>query len=62
MNIKIKRQGELINTNFLIVYIGEHRYKLTESIDGKLNIIKSSDNDSDLINVHPRTGNEIELN
>lgn len=50
-----------IEVKKITIYIGEERFRLIESIDGKLNIIKYSDGDSDLINVHPRSGNEIEL-
>jgi hypothetical protein len=61
MKIKTKRQGEISENNYLVVYIGESRYRITESIDGKLCINKTSDGDSDLVQIHPRSGNEIEL-
>lgn len=61
MKIKTKRQGEIVDNNYLVVYIGEDRYRITESIDGKLFINKTSDGDSDLVQIHPRSGNEIEL-
>jgi hypothetical protein len=61
MRIKIKRQGEIVESKYLIVYIGEDRYRITESIDNKLCINKTSNIGSDLMQVHPRGGNEIEL-
>ena len=61
MKIKIERQGEIVENKYLVVYIGEDRYRISESIDGKLCINKTSDGDSDLVQIHPRSGNEIEL-
>ena len=61
MKIKIERQGEIVENKYLVVYIGDDRYRISESIDGKLCINKTSDGDSDLVQVHPRSGNEIEL-
>lgn len=61
MEIIINRDEELTKVNNIIVYIGDERFRLTESVDGRLNIIKYSDGDSDLIKIHPRMGNEIEL-
>tara|TARA_R110000868_G_scaffold76573_2_gene220097 strand:- start:29775 stop:29966 length:192 start_codon:yes stop_codon:yes gene_type:complete len=52
---------EKIETNRLIVFIGENRYRLTESVDGKLTMNKMSDGDSDDIRIHPRYSNEIEV-
>lgn len=62
MEIRTTRQTEeKQNVNILIVYIGDDRYSLKETNDGRLQIIKVSDGESDLIKIHPRTGNEIEL-
>ena len=62
MEIRTTRQTEeKQNVNILIVYIGEDRYSLKETNDGRLQINKVSDGESDLIKIHPRTGNEIEL-
>jgi len=61
MQIKTQREGNIIANDYLIVYIGDDRYRITESIDGKLCINKTSDGDSDLVQIHPRSGNEIEL-
>lgn len=37
-------------------------YRISESVDGKLNINKVSlDGDDDYLRIHPRSGNEIEL-
>jgi hypothetical protein len=61
MKIKTKRQGEILETKYLVVYIGEDTYRITESIDGKLCINKTSDGDSCSVKIHPRSGNVIEL-
>lgn len=61
MKIKLNRNDELVDVNLLLIYIGDETYRLSESIDGKLNINKTSDGESDLIRIHPRTGNEIEI-
>ena len=61
MKFKKGRDEEPIEVKIITIYIGEERFRLSESIDGKLNINKYSDSDSDLIKIHPRTGNEIEL-
>jgi len=61
MKIKIERQSEIVENKYLVVYIGDDRYRISESIDGKLCINKTSDGDSDLVKIHPRSGNEIEL-
>lgn len=60
MEIRTTRQTNIREkVDILIVYIGEDRYTLKETNDGRLQINKVSDGDSDLIRVHPRTGNEI---
>ena len=45
----------------IVVFIGEDRYRITESVDGKMTINKMSDGISDNINVHPRYANEIDV-
>ena len=56
------RHGDTtVKTDKVIIYIGEDRYRLTESVDGKLTVNKMSDGLSDNINVHPRYANEIEV-
>lgn len=61
MKIKTNRSTDPIENNYLIIYIGEDVYRITESIDGKLSINKTSDGDTDMIRVHPRSGNEIDI-
>lgn len=62
MKIRTTRQTEeKTEVNILIVYIGEDRYSIKETNDGRLQINKVSDSDTDLIRIHPRSGNEIEL-
>ena len=61
MKLKKERHEEPIDVKIITIYIGEERFRLSESIDGKLSINKYSDGDSDLIKIHPLTGNKIEL-
>ena len=63
MKISTKRgQREEEEVEILVVYIGNERYRISESIDKKLCINKSSDSNSDAIRVYPRFSNEIEVN
>ena len=62
MKIRTKSQiKEKEDVNILIVYIGDDRYRISETIDGRLCINKTSDGETDLVRVHPRSGNELEL-
>lgn len=61
MKFKTVRDEEPVEVKLITIYIGEERFRISESVDGKLNINKYSDGDSDLIKIYPRTGNEIEL-
>lgn len=62
MEIRTTRQTEERETvSILIIYIGDDRYSIKETNDGRLQINKVSDGETDLIRIHPRTGNEIEL-
>lgn len=62
MEIRTTRQTEeKTKVDILIIYIGEDRYSLKETNDGRLQINKVSDGETDLVKIHPRSGNEIEL-
>lgn len=62
MEIRTTRQTEKTQeVSILIVYIGLDRYSIKETNDGRLQINKVSDGETDLIRVHPRSGNKIEL-
>lgn len=62
MKIQLGRDAQCIETDKRVkVEIGENKYYLTESVDGKLNINKISDGDTDAIMVFPRISNEIEI-
>ena len=61
MKFKSKRDDEPQEVAAITIYIGLERFRLSESVDGKLTINKYSDGDSDLLQIFPRTGNEIEL-
>jgi hypothetical protein len=62
MKIRTERGNEEIaQVNMLVVYIGDDRYRISESIDGRICINKTSDGETDLMRLHPRSGNEIEI-
>ena len=61
MKYKTTREEELSETKMITIIIGEDRYRITESNDGKLNINKTSNSNDDLMRIHPRTGNKIEI-
>lgn len=61
MKYKTTREEELSETKMITIIIGEDTYRITESNDGKLNINKTSNSNDDLMRIHPRTGNKIEL-
>lgn len=61
MKYKTTREEELSETKMISIIIGDDTYRITESNDGKLNINKTSNSNDDLIRIHPRTGNKIEL-
>ena len=62
MNIRTKRQDEeKKDVKMLVIYIGDDTYRVSESIDGRLCINKISCGETDLIRIHPRSGNEVEI-
>lgn len=60
MKVKLKRDEQPKECNFIEVSIGSDRFKISESVDGKLNINKISLDDTE-IKIFPRHSNEIEL-
>ena len=62
MKIQTKRQEEFIDVATATIEINGNRYRLSETIDGRLTINKISiDGNDDYIRVHPRSGNEIDV-
>lgn len=62
MKIQIKRQEEFIEVTNATIEINGNRYRLSESIDGRLIVNKISiDGNDDYIRIYPRSGNEIEV-
>lgn len=62
MKIQTKRQEDFIDVTTATIEINGNRYRLSETIDGRLTINKISiDGDDDYIRVHPRSGNEIDV-
>ena len=61
MKIRTNRRENIIDTDYLVVFIGEDMFRITESIDGKINILKTSDESNQEIMVFPRSSNVIEV-
>ena len=62
MTIRTERtKREAIEVKWLTVYIGEDTYRLFETIDGRLEVIKTTNSIDQSLRVHPRSGNEIEI-
>ena len=62
MIIRTERtKREAIEVKWLTVYIGEDTYRLFETIDGRLEVIKTTNSIDQSLRVHPRSGNEIEI-
>ena len=63
MKAKLKRGDELTEVTYIVIEINGNRYRLSETIDGKLTINKISlvDSSTDCISVSPRSGNEIDI-
>ena len=62
MTIKTKRGDEPQEVNRVTIMINNNIFHMTESVDGKLNINKTTtDGMNELVCVYSRSGNEIEL-
>lgn len=61
MKVRRKREEAFEDVKRVVISIGEVRYNLSESVDGKLVVNKISDGDTDYLMVFPRYANEIEL-
>lgn len=62
MKIQTKRQEDFIDITTATIEINGNRYRLYETIDGRLTVNKISiDGNDDYIRVHPRSGNEIDV-
>ena len=62
MKIQTKRQEDFIDVTTATIEINGNRYRLSETIDGRLTINKISiDGNDDYIRVHPSSGNEIDV-
>lgn len=61
MTVTTKRGDEPQEVKMVTIQIGNSTYRCTESVDGKLNINKTTKDDMELMLVNPRSGNEIEI-
>lgn len=61
MKVKYNIVNDLENVKHIDINIGEHTYRISESIDNKLNINKSSDSSDEILRIYPRYSNVIEI-
>ena len=62
MKTQTKRNEEFIDLYSVTIEIEGNRYRLSQSVDGRLIVNKISlDGNDDCMRVHPRSGNEIEI-
>ena len=62
MKIQLKRDGEILEIKKFAIEVNGNRYRISETIEGRVTINKvSTDGDDDYIKVHPRSGNEIDV-
>lgn len=62
MKLQTKRQEDFIDVTTATIEINGNRYRLSETIDGRLTVNKISiDGQDDYLKVHPRSGNEIDI-
>ena len=62
MKIQLKRDGEILEIKNFAIEVNGNRYRISETIEGRVTINKVSiDGDDDYIKVHPRSGNEIDV-
>ena len=62
MKTQTKRNEEFIDLYSVTIEIGGNRYRLSQSVDGRLIVNKISlDGNDDYMRVHPKSGNEIEI-
>ena len=53
-------KGEEIETKKVLIYVGETKIRITESVDGKITINKYNFDDG-AISIFPRYANEIDI-
>ena len=62
MKIQLKRDGEVLEIKNFAIEVNGNRYRISETIEGRVTINKYSiDGDDDYIKVRPRSGNEIDV-
>lgn len=62
MKLQLKREGEIIDIKNFAIEVNGNRYRISETIDGRVTINKYSlDGEDDYIKIHPISGNEIDI-
>lgn len=61
MKYSIKRGGEPKEIDKIEIFIEDRKYKLTETVDGKLELQKSTTGNTEEIIVFPKVSNVIDV-
>ncbi len=61
MKYKVNRDDNPAGAITVTIYIGLERFRISESIEGRMEINKMSDGISDNINIHPCVANVIQI-
>lgn len=61
MEYKVNRNDESKPIDQLKIYIGENKFFLKETNEGKLEILKISESSNENITINPKVGNVIEI-
>jgi len=63
MEVKYNRNEELENVKHLDITIGDHTYRISESVDQKMTINKQTNSDSaeEALMVFPRYANQVDI-
>lgn len=61
LKFRTKRGEDLKEVPYIVIHIGDERYRISHSINGGLVINKISDGVSDDIIIRPNVANQIEI-
>lgn len=61
MEVRTDRKEEFNEVEKIDITIGDTKFRITETFDGKLSINKIADDGSPRININPIVSNEIEI-
>ena len=61
MKVRLKRDSKLIETDTIIIFIGDNRFRIMDTDNYGISINKMSDAFSNDINIFPCSSNVIEI-